>query len=625
MRYTLLFALMAVATGQTIEIKSIYQPAPLAGIWKQKVGDDPRWAEADFDDSTWTAVAMPRPSGPGERGITWYRFQVHLPDPLPAEPLFILIGPMFPAYEIFVNGKLIGRYGGPIGDGHGQLYARPSAFPLPRQSKLLAAIRSEDRLLLYGAQSSSSKDSRSWIGTGASITDKTAAWQLNRKERNEPLRMMCVILLAGSAFFITLAVWRRRGFEYLWIGLFLISNTIYRMVQLAPEWLGDPDRLVAGSIANTFALASAITLLLFAWTIFDSMLRWTTWLAILLYSLGVLSLIPPVLIDWFRDHLPFYLQWVVPALICAEGFIYADLARRARNRRENFWPIHVAVGIYVGANVVFYFSQALGAMPVGGESLTPLEIGLRSALVIFLFGMGIILSQRSSGFDREQGRLQQEMAAAAEVQSLLLSGPLTVNAEAAFETVYLPASEVGGDFYHVQTFPDGSQIALLGDVSGKGLKAAMLVSVAIGALRREKSSSPAAILAGLNEGLAGHSGGGFVTCCCVRYSLGGKVTIASAGHPAPYCIGREVEVPPGLPVGVASEMEWGETTIELRSGEQLTIVSDGVVEAANAKGELFGFERTREISGKSAREIADAAKAWGQNDDITVVTVRRRA
>ena len=85
-----------------------------------------------------------------------------------------------------------------------------------------------------------------------------------------------------------------------------------------------------------------------------------------------------------------------------------------------------------------------------------------------------------------------------------------------------------------------------------------------------------------------------------------------------------MEVAPGLPVGVASEMEWGETTIELRPGEQLTIVSDGVVEAANAKGELFGFERTREISGKSAREIADAAKAWGQNDDITVVTVRRK-
>jgi sigma-B regulation protein RsbU (phosphoserine phosphatase) len=61
----------------------------------------------------------------------------------------------------------------------------------------------------------------------------------------------------------------------------------------------------------------------------------------------------------------------------------------------------------------------------------------------------------------------------------------------------------------------------------------------------------------------------------------------------------------------------------LAPGQQLTLVSDGVVEAENAQRELFGFDRTREISTKSAQEIADAAKAWGQNDDITVVTVRR--
>lgn len=74
-------------------------------------------------------------------------------------------------------------------------------------------------------------------------------------------------------------------------------------------------------------------------------------------------------------------------------------------------------------------------------------------------------------------------------------------------------------------------MALVGDVSGKGLKAAMLVPAAIGAFRREKSSSPGEILAGLNEALLGQ--GGFVTCCCVRYAPGGELTVASAGHPAP--------------------------------------------------------------------------------------------
>ena len=169
---------------------------------------------------------------------------------------------------------------------------------------------------------------------------------------------------------------------------------------------------------------------------------------------------------------------------------------------------------------------------------------------------------------------------------------------------------------------DGSRVVLVGDVSGKGLKAAMLVAATIGMLRRENSSSPGAILAGLNDALAGHTGGGFVTCCCARFGADGTVTIANAGHPSPYCDGRELELAPGLPLGIMADAEYEESVVP---GERFTFVSDGVIEAENAQRELFGFDRTREISTKSAQEIAEAAKAWGQNDDITVVTVRRRA
>jgi serine phosphatase RsbU (regulator of sigma subunit) len=105
--------------------------------------------------------------------------------------------------------------------------------------------------------------------------------------------------------------------------------------------------------------------------------------------------------------------------------------------------------------------------------------------------------------------------------------------------------------------------------------------------------------------------------------MDGTVTIASAGHPAPYLEGREVETPPGLPLGLAAGQEYSEIRLPAGTGV-VTLVTDGVVEAENAAGELFGFERTRAISGKSAGEIAAAAKAWGQNDDITVVTVRRQ-
>ncbi len=214
------------------------------------------------------------------------------------------------------------------------------------------------------------------------------------------------------------------------------------------------------------------------------------------------------------------------------------------------------------------------------------------------------------------------MASAAELQSLLLTSLPTAGDLYRIEPVYFPASEVGGDFYQVLERADGSRIVLVGDVSGKGLKAAMLVSVTVGMLRRELSSSPSEILAGLNEGLAGRCGGGFVTCCCARFDADGTVTIANAGHPSPYVDGREVEVEAGLPLGIAPGVEYAEFVAR---GEQFTLVSDGVVEAENAQRELFGFDRTREISGKSAQEIAETAKAWGQTDDITVVTVRRNS
>jgi serine phosphatase RsbU (regulator of sigma subunit) len=102
----------------------------------------------------------------------------------------------------------------------------------------------------------------------------------------------------------------------------------------------------------------------------------------------------------------------------------------------------------------------------------------------------------------------------------------------------------------------------------------------------------------------------------------GLVTIANAGHLAPYLDGTEPLLESGLPLGLSPELDWPETELRLLPGSMLTLVSDGVVEAANSTGELFGFDRTRDISTKNANEIAEAARAWGQNDDITVVTVR---
>jgi serine phosphatase RsbU (regulator of sigma subunit) len=98
--------------------------------------------------------------------------------------------------------------------------------------------------------------------------------------------------------------------------------------------------------------------------------------------------------------------------------------------------------------------------------------------------------------------------------------------------------------------------------------------------------------------------------------------IANAGHLPPYLNGKEMALEGSLPLGVVDGSEATVETFKLRPGDRLTFLTDGVVEATSAEKELFGFERTRDISSQNAAAIADKAKAFGQNDDITVLAVK---
>jgi serine phosphatase RsbU (regulator of sigma subunit) len=122
--------------------------------------------------------------------------------------------------------------------------------------------------------------------------------------------------------------------------------------------------------------------------------------------------------------------------------------------------------------------------------------------------------------------------------------------------------------------------------------------------------------------LTGNLRGGFVTCLAMRIHADGAVTLANAGHLSPYHNGEEIPLPPSLPLGIAADAEYTETSLSLAPGETFTFFSDGVVEARSPTGELFGFERTGSISRQSAQQIADAAQAFGQEDDITVLTLQ---
>ncbi len=158
---------------------------------------------------------------------------------------------------------------------------------------------------------------------------------------------------------------------------------------------------------------------------------------------------------------------------------------------------------------------------------------------------------------------------------------------------YQPATEVGGDFFQIFPASNDSLLVIVGDVSGKGMRAALVVSVIVGALQNRRSDSPAALLGELNAVLLTRSEGGFTTCSCALFTPDGSLTIANAEHLAPYRNGEEVAVPPGLPLGIAADSEWEETRIILKPGDRLLWVSDGVVEDGTARAICSGSSARR--------------------------------
>ncbi|MGB7136464.1 MAG: PP2C family protein-serine/threonine phosphatase [Acidobacteriaceae bacterium] len=200
----------------------------------------------------------------------------------------------------------------------------------------------------------------------------------------------------------------------------------------------------------------------------------------------------------------------------------------------------------------------------------------------------------------------------------------------ALTSAYRPAAEVGGDFFQIIPLEGehaGSTLIVLGDVSGKGLRAAMAVSLIVGTLRTlaEVTADPAEILTGLNRRLHGRLQGGFATCLVLRLGSDGSCVLANAGHPAPFLNGEEIVTPGALPLGVTAAAHYEEQTVYLRAGDHFAAYTDGLLEARAKDGELYSFGRLRDLfAGQpDAAHATEAAMSFGQQDDITVLTLTR--
>jgi serine phosphatase RsbU (regulator of sigma subunit) len=245
--------------------------------------------------------------------------------------------------------------------------------------------------------------------------------------------------------------------------------------------------------------------------------------------------------------------------------------------------------------------------------------------LLFVLAIGVVMFHRFTSVSREQARSAAELDAARVIQQRLVPATLPEIAGYEIEAAYFPAEVVGGDFYQVLEAKGDAKLVVVGDVSGKGLKAAMTGTLAMGALRALATEvmGPGALLMRLNRQIAETHDEGFITCVCARITPQGEVTVANAGHLPPYLNGEEMLLEPDLPLGIATEEKYVEHAFRLEPGDHLTLLSDGVVEARDARGMLFGFERTRAISAQPASAIAAAALEFGQEDDITVLTLTR--
>ena len=245
----------------------------------------------------------------------------------------------------------------------------------------------------------------------------------------------------------------------------------------------------------------------------------------------------------------------------------------------------------------------------------------------------------------ERERIDQELQVARSIQHASLPKEVPTLEGWQISPFYRPAREVGGDFYDFHLLSKGRLGVVVGDATGKGTPAALVMSTTCGMLqlaaRALDSSSPGEVLAQVNETLfARIPPNMFVTCFyAILDPHSGTLRYANAGHDPPYVRRRgdcEELRARGMPLGLMPQMSYEEMGTDLEVGEAVLFYSDGLVEAHDPKGEMFGFPRLRALISEHGKErslgeflleklYSFTGEDWEQEDDITLLTLRRSA
>jgi hypothetical protein len=648
----------------------IGSPLLLDRGWRVGISADPAAATPQFDDSTWAIrnsqdsfadvpdeeheADVPdggskNPSAGNaafskghQRPFAWFRIHAQLaPDHGPISLLIELppsqsgsISAETIGVDVFANGKLI-RPEGPHGDtaDHFQQISRIYELNVPpTETSLALVVRSVYIPVGYGAYTNFFANRTLRLGNREELDRSLELWSAHSLFERLP-RLVNAILLVVLALFLLALYFTQKGHnEYLWLALYELLQAPIGFVDLAGSsaWL---DHLWYLTLILQLLLASAY--LYFEFLVAFLALRRRWYVTLLRFSAPIMAGVTPTLL--FVGHgtligvaLAIVLLgsglWIVGWLL----FIFITLI--AATLRRNFEagllliPLLLSLVGWIEPILTAGMNDWTGRTYHSPLTLQAGPIPIKFASIadfVGIFVIVLIIFVRFLRIHHDQERASSELAAARNVQELMIPRERVETPGFEVDSIYNPANEVGGDFFHVQSTGDGGLLVVIGDVAGKGLKAAMNVSMLMGALRRTPERCPAKILESLNHVLVGSDS--FTTCQAAWFGPDGELVIANAGHLPPYLNSQEVAVPGGLPLGVLTESNYEEIRLYLHPGDRILLLSDGVVEARRPSGELFGFDRVHNLSNQSAFYIADAAREFGQEDDITVLTVRRLA
>ena len=631
----------ATSTAPPAAVSALHAVLVLDGPWRINIGDDPRWADPDFDDSSWrevnTSQSLFDQGIETYTGYAWYRMRLQ-PQQLAQlgllkdDPLLALLvtTDSVGQLSIYVDGDEAARTRG--------MSDRPTAYQSPPFVVPLAGADTSKPIVLairtWAGQGVSTRRGllkTVELGAQADVADHfgmTRAQMWNERAASPLILSFLYLCVAFLGVLLLLA--QRHHREYLWMALLCIVVAIGAACDAA---------FGLGLIPNTiFRVIALFTARIFMAVTVEFVVRFSAkpGLFVRIFQGWVLCL--PFLyfvpLSSFYDVLNVATEFTYCVLMCVLLF------RAWRSGRGDAGVMLIPFLLIAGADsadIIVEYAARLHWLPDRFLSprfhLGPVEFGTSTLdFLLFLASLLAVILYRFIRVSQVEQQSNAEIAAARSVQALLIPTQLPSTRNFMLESAYLPIHGVGGDFFQVLPLKDDSLLIVVGDVSGKGLQAAMNSSTLVGALRNELSHDPATVLEHLNRVLLGAvaSPGAvpeldaapcFATCLCARVYPDGTLVIANAGHLGPYRDGRELELIPGLPLGVIADSQYEQSTFQLDHGDRLVFLSDGVVEAMNTEGELFGFERTQQVSNEPARYIAQTAQRFGQTDDITVVSI----